>query len=233
MRVCPQCGHSNEDDSTFCVVDGVQLDNDARIRVDLAQSELDEKTRIVERPSTAPLASPAPAASRPALIYGIIGALAASVILLATYIALNRVGVDSGNTVSSETSASPLPGSNGITNSAANQSNRSPERPAPNNSIAGNIADPPQSAASATGPQDADREPKAPARKQGFNGRVIMLNAIIRSAPSMDAYEVGVVGFNQPIRIGKSAGGNNPWYRVTSANGTTGWMHGNTIEFFR
>jgi len=60
-----------------------------------------------------------------------------------------------------------------------------------------------------------------------------MMNAIVRLAPSIDAPEINIVTFNSPIKIGKSAGGNNPWYRVTTASGQTGWMHGNTIEFVR
>jgi hypothetical protein len=77
---------------------------------------------------------------------------------------------------------------------------------------------------------DMDSESLA---KKGFNGRVIMINAVIRSLPSVDSDEVAVVPFDEPIKIGKPATEHSPWYRVTTSDGTTGWMHGNTIEFVK
>ncbi|MFN0277396.1 MAG: SH3 domain-containing protein [Pyrinomonadaceae bacterium] len=81
--------------------------------------------------------------------------------------------------------------------------------------------------------ENSSVESKTKLKRKGFNGRVIMMNAIIRSSPSMYAPEIYVVGYDESIKIGKSAGGNNPWFRVTTSNGSTGWMHGNTIEFVR
>lgn len=60
-----------------------------------------------------------------------------------------------------------------------------------------------------------------------------MMNAIVRSSPSIYAPEIYVISYDEPIKIGKSAGGNIPWSRVTTTRGVTGWMHGNTIEFVR
>ena len=74
---------------------------------------------------------------------------------------------------------------------------------------------------------------RAKLKKKRFNGRVIMMNAIVRSSPSMYAPEVYVISYDEPIKIGKSAGGNNPWFRVRTESGATGWMHGNTIEFIK
>jgi hypothetical protein len=75
-------------------------------------------------------------------------------------------------------------------------------------------------------------DPERSANK-GFNGRVIMINAVIRSLPAVDSDEVAVVPFDEHIKIGKPAAEHSPWYRVTTSDGTTGWMHGNTIEFVK
>ena len=36
--------------------------------------------------------------------------------------------------------------------------------------------------------------------KRGFNGRVIMINAVLRSSPSIDSPEVSVIPFDEPIK---------------------------------
>ena len=64
-----------------------------------------------------------------------------------------------------------------------------------------------------------------------FNGHVIMLNAILRTAPTMQADELAILPAGEPLRIGKRASPNSPWYQVVTAQGSKGWMHGNTIEF--
>ena len=64
-----------------------------------------------------------------------------------------------------------------------------------------------------------------------FNGRVIMLNAILRTAPTMEADELAILPAGEPLKIGKRASANSPWYQVVTAQGSKGWMHGNTIEF--
>ena len=78
---------------------------------------------------------------------------------------------------------------------------------------------------------DSDEARREMLAKRGFNGRVIKINAIVRSEPSIDSDEVAVLPFDEPVRIGKPAAEHNPWYRITTADGTAGWMHGNTIEF--
>ena len=68
-------------------------------------------------------------------------------------------------------------------------------------------------------------------RLSRFNGRVIMLNAVLRTAPTMEAGDVEILQLDEPLIIGNKASGNSPWYRVETASGAKGWMHGNTIEF--
>jgi len=74
---------------------------------------------------------------------------------------------------------------------------------------------------------------KQKSKRNQFNGRVIALNAIVRIAPTMEAPELGIISYNTPIKIGKSAGGNNPWFRITTRGGESGWIHGNMIEFVK
>jgi len=64
-----------------------------------------------------------------------------------------------------------------------------------------------------------------------FNGRVITLNAYVRSQPSRNSKETDVLPIDDRLDIEERANDNSPWYRVTCEHGTTGWMHGNTIEY--
>lgn len=72
-----------------------------------------------------------------------------------------------------------------------------------------------------------------PKKKGNYNGRVIMINAYVRSAPSDYTDEIDMLPMNSNLKIGKRAAPNSPWFRVTSESGASGWMHGNTIEFTR
>ena len=74
-------------------------------------------------------------------------------------------------------------------------------------------------------PTDADDE--------DFNGRVITLGANVRSGPDRGASEVGVLPINDRLTIEYRENENSPWYYVTCEHGTSGWMHGNTIEYAR
>jgi hypothetical protein len=63
------------------------------------------------------------------------------------------------------------------------------------------------------------------------NGRVIVLNARVRSAPSKDSPIVDTLPMNDRLDIIRREDANSPWYQVECEHGTSGWMHGNTIEF--
>lgn len=121
MRICPKCGHQNDDDSGFCVIDGAALSE--RLVVDLAEPEPEVLTQVVAHP-TPPRAPAAQPAVRPGFIYGVIGALAAAVVLLGGYVLiLSGRGGDNKNT-QTMTNPSPLPGANGIVNSEPLRTNR-------------------------------------------------------------------------------------------------------------
>ncbi len=74
-------------------------------------------------------------------------------------------------------------------------------------------------------------EEKTSAADDEFNGRVITLNAYVRSAPSKFAAQVSILPKDDRIKIGERENPNSPWYKVTCEHGISGWMHGDTIEF--
>ncbi|MBS1793153.1 MAG: SH3 domain-containing protein [Acidobacteria bacterium] len=66
-----------------------------------------------------------------------------------------------------------------------------------------------------------------------FNGRVITINAFVRTSPNRNAKEIDILPVDDRLDIKERENDNSPWYRVTCEHGTSGWMHGNTIEFTR
>jgi Bacterial SH3 domain len=64
-----------------------------------------------------------------------------------------------------------------------------------------------------------------------LNGRVIKINAYVRSAPDANSPIIDTLPMNDRLKIGNRENENSPWYEITCEHGTTGWMHGNTIEF--
>lgn len=77
----------------------------------------------------------------------------------------------------------------------------------------------------------AKHESRTAAPDSEFNGRVITLNAYVRSAANRNASEVDILPMNDRINIGERENPNSPWYKVICEHGVTGWMHGDTIEF--
>lgn len=64
-----------------------------------------------------------------------------------------------------------------------------------------------------------------------FNGRVIVENANVRSAPSNNAAQADILPNGDRLTIERRASETSPWYYVVCEHGIGGWMHGNTIEF--
>lgn len=77
----------------------------------------------------------------------------------------------------------------------------------------------------------AKHENHTDAADDEFNGRVISKNAYVRSSPSRSARQIDVLPVDDRLEIEERASGSSPWFRVTCEHGTTGWMHGNTIEY--
>jgi Bacterial SH3 domain len=79
----------------------------------------------------------------------------------------------------------------------------------------------------------AKHDKRTDAADDDFNGRVITLNAYVRSSPNRSSKEIDILPVDDRLNIAERENENSPWYRVTCEHGTTGWMHGNTIEFTR
>jgi hypothetical protein len=77
----------------------------------------------------------------------------------------------------------------------------------------------------------AKHETRTDAADDAFNGRVISLNAYVRSSPSRSSKEIDVLPIDDRLEIEERENENSPWFRVTCEHGTSGWMHGNTIEY--
>ncbi len=79
----------------------------------------------------------------------------------------------------------------------------------------------------------AKHEKRTEAPDDEFNGRVITLNAYVRSSANRNSKETDVLPVGDRLDIEERENENSPWYRVTCEHGTSGWMHGNTIEYTR
>jgi hypothetical protein len=66
-----------------------------------------------------------------------------------------------------------------------------------------------------------------------FNGRVITLNAYVRSSPSRASPELDILPIDDRLTITSRDNPNSPWFHVVCEHGASGWMHGNTIEYTR
>jgi len=77
----------------------------------------------------------------------------------------------------------------------------------------------------------AKHEKRTDAPDDDFNGRVITLNAYVRALPSRNSKEIDVLPIDDRLNIEDREDENSPWFRVTCEHGTSGWMHGNTIEY--
>lgn len=80
---------------------------------------------------------------------------------------------------------------------------------------------------------DEKHETRTAESDDEFNGRVITLNAYVRSAPDRGADETDILPINDRLNISRRENENSPWYFVTCEHDSSGWMHGNTIEFTR
>ena len=64
-----------------------------------------------------------------------------------------------------------------------------------------------------------------------FNGRVISQNAFVHAAPNRNSKQTDVLPVDDRLNIEERENESSPWFRVTCEHGTSGWMHGNTIEY--
>lgn len=112
--------------------------------------------------------------------------------------------------------------------------NRTQNTNTANRSVTVNQSPTPKNTSSATPVTASSKhQDKTDAPDDDFNGRVIAQNAYVRYTPSRDAMQIDVLPVNDRIEIEERESDSSPWYRVTCEHGTSGWMHGNTIEYTR
>ena len=244
MKQCPKCSEVYTDQLQFCMIDGnplVKVDADEQVPPapaidDDYDTVINPERIVIDIPDPAPAHEPAypdalppqpePSGRRVNVIAVLIaGTIIGGLLVLVAILAFALVFKD-------------RPGAEVININAKNANiaaARPSERPMANTQT-------PASSPKATekgnanltsDDADSDEARREMLAKRGFNGRVIKINAILRSEPSIDSEEVAVLPYDEPVKIGKPAAEHNPWFRVTTSDGTTGWMHGNTIEFIK
>jgi len=233
MKRCPQCSSVYSNETQFCLNDGAVLVEEDATETNFNDDE--EETIIRHDPIIVDVAHhnepvyqiPPTAPNRPTIIvekerntgkyllFLIVGlALGGGLVLAGLFIArnLNR----NENTASGNTN-------NKNQTEKVTVSNQNTNTSTPNANFL-------QSNANIVEANTIHTE-KSSADDKDFNGRVITLNAYVRSAPSKTSAQVSILPKDDRIKIGDRANPNSPWYKVTCEHGISGWMHGDTIEF--
>ncbi len=228
MKKCPQCHNSYNDENIYCLNDGAILIDElpSTITFNYPNNPLPNPAFVVDispKDETPTLIAPFPprvqiastkSESKNYVVLLLIGLLAGGGLVLGTFFLTKSFGERKTEVATNANSAKSKVNSNDEKSSATNADITSGY-----NNVITNSAN--------------STEEAKPKKKGNYNGRVIMINAYLRSAPSDYATEVEVLPMDSFVKVGKRAAPNSPWYRVTSESGTNGWMHGNTIEFTR
>lgn len=82
-------------------------------------------------------------------------------------------------------------------------------------------------------PINSEHQKRTNVSDEEFNGRVITLNAYVRSSPSRTAPQIDILPIDDRLTITARDNPNSPWFHVVCEHGASGWMHGNTIEYTR
>lgn len=212
MKRCPQCSRVYQEDIQFCLDDGTAL-----IGEDGFTQSDEEETVIHHDPITIDLNPPTPqpqvvyqtvqppvqavSPGRNPLLFLLLGLAIGGGLVLAAMLLARSIYRDAA-TPANSTTPTPM------------------QTPLPSPS--------PSKTIESTTEHD---KPDPNADEDELNGRVISANAYVRSAPNADAPIVDMLPVDDRLNIGTRAKPNSPWYEVTCEHGTTGWMHGNTIEF--
>lgn len=221
MKRCPQCNTVFSDENIYCLNDGTVLveenfallseaddfEAETIIRNDPVVIDLsDRKTEpIIQR--TTPVETivvKQPAKSRNAAIFLVLGLILGGGLVLATLL-LARTFYQTGDNKTVKV------------NKVSNKAETSSPTPTPLD-----IDKMSQKHATRTNADDED-----------FNGRVIAINAFVRASASRNSDEIDVLPIDDRLNIEKREDESSPWFYVTCEHGTSGWMHGNTIEYTR
>ena len=237
MKRCPQCNSLYEDATQFCLRDGKPL-----VEESFSLPSDEEETIIRHDPITINIPAPnefsAPAdqsfpatenvvvipstqasTNRNYALFLIVGLLIGGGLVLATLL-LAKNYFRSSETNSVATTANSNQAVNIVkTKSTPETANTNITANANTNVVAGQT------------PSAKHAEPNDDANDGMFNGRVIVANARLRSEPNSNAAISDVLPIGDRLDIIDRAKPNSPWYLVECEHGTTGWMHGDTIEF--
>jgi len=237
MKKCPQCQSFYDEDHSFCLNDGTPLispqaetvqynlpptiqQNNPAFVVDLLPKQPEVPTQITPIPPVNQTQIPKKTSGFAVPL--LIGLLLGGALVIATFFVMKSL--DEKETASVVNSNNSNSGKNENTANTSNENTANSEKKESSTNKSENLANTANIVSNTETNTKKDRK---------YNGRVIMLNAYMRSAPDAYADEVDILPLDDRIVIGKRQSPNSPWYRVTCEHGSTGWMHGNTIEFTR
>ena len=227
MKRCPQCNSVFGDENLYCLNDGTVLieeifvlpssadDFEAEtiirhepVMVDLSSQNIPPEPIVYQTPTPERLRIKQPANRRNAAIFLVLGLLLGGSLVLATLLlARSFYQTDNRNSVKVNRVAN--------TNSNKARTDSQTETPLNINKLA------------------QKHETRTSVDDEEFNGRVIALNAFVRASPSRNSDETDVLPIDDRLNIEKREDESSPWFYVTCEHGTSGWMHGNTIEYTR
>lgn len=230
MKKCPQCQNLFPDETQFCLNDGQALISEVFPLPSEISSGDEEETIIRHEPIVVDLSAiNAPNQTPPAgekvtiirpveaksnfgkyLAFLIIGLLLGGALVLATLLlARNFYQSDDSNRKATVSNANAAQTSNNAApkNTDSPVNNRTPTNP--------------------------EHQKKTAESDDEFNGRVISLNAFVRSSPDRNSAQVDVLPVDDRLTITSRENPNSPWFFVVCEHGTSGWMHGNTIKYTR
>jgi hypothetical protein len=230
MKKCPQCNNLYQDETLYCLNDGQFLMSEVLPLPSEMSVEDEEATVIRREPIVVDLSAanapniPPPAQIPPRekivvrtksnfgkyLVFLIIGLLLGGSLVLATLF-LSRDYYQNNSAGNVKTTSSNVNSNQSTRGNIESRATETPViKPTPVNSL---------------------HQESTDASDDEFNGRVITLNAYIRSSPNRASPEVDVLPIDDRLNIDSRENPNSPWFQVTCEHGTSGWMHGNTIEY--
>jgi hypothetical protein len=241
MKKCPQCLSLYADETKFCLNDGQFLIPEVMPLPSEAHMPDEEITIVRNEPMVVDLSSPgvsdqfAPhAASEKTLPYQIQNVPAASRSSSAKYLVFLIIGLllGGGLVLAGLFLTKSFYPANGADNRQATtvNSNQAQNRGDSKNSDSETNKN---SETNKPVTASAEHRQKTDEGDEEFNGRVITLNAYIRSSPSRNAAEIDVLPIDDRLTITARDNPNSAWFHVVCEHGTSGWMHGNTIEYTR
>jgi hypothetical protein len=227
MKRCPQCNNLYPDETQYCLGDGQLLISEQLPLPSELSVDQEEITIIRHEPivvdllaaNAPPYQTPPPAAKIPVkmksnfgkyLVFLITGLLLGGGLVLATLF-LSRSFYQNKEANNAKT----------VSNVNSNQTRGNSEPKA---------TETPANKQITANPEHQERTDVDDGE---FNGRVITLNAYVRSSPSRTSQEIDILPIDDRLTITARDNPNSPWFHVVCEHGTSGWMHGNTIEYTR